>query len=213
MTKINPLVADLSHHNWDKGVPLDFATAKGTGLAGAIIKATEDATYQDPKCRSTLAVARQAGLLCGAYHFGTAADVDAQIANFLTTIGDPGDLLLALDFESNEPNLANTMSKDQAIAFLGKLEAKTGRKPALYTGSRMYDLFGKTPAHAFAPYRVWWARYAETIDLHPTWKKYWLWQYTDGFHGRKPHQMAGLGFCDLNTFIGTAQQLAAGWLG
>jgi lysozyme len=212
MTKINPLVVDLSHHNWDRGPPLDFATAKASGLAAVIVKATEGATYQDPKCRSTLALVKEAGLLRGAYHFGTAADVDQQVANFLATIGDPGDLLLVLDFENNEPNLANTMSKDQAIDFLKKLEAKTGRKPVLYTGSRMYDLFGKTPAPAFSPYRVWWARYAETVDLHPTWKSYWLWQYTDGFHGQKPHQVAGLGFCDINTYAGTAQELRAGWL-
>jgi lysozyme len=212
MAEINPLVADLSHHNWDRGAPLDFAAAKASGLVGVILKATEGATYHDPRFAAALVQARQAGLLSGAYHFGTATDTDAQLANFTKTVGPTDDLLLVLDFEANEANLANSMSSDQAIDFLAKLTAKSGRKPTIYTGSRMYDLFGRKPLAAFAPYRVWWAQYGDTVDLHPTWQQYWLWQYTDGFHGPKPHDVPGFGFGDVNSFDGTPGQLTASWL-
>jgi len=209
---MNPIVADVSHHNWDLSTPLDFAAAKQSGLAAIMIKATEGATYQDPKFRDNLTMARKAGLLCGAYHFGTAADVDKQVANFLTTIGDPSQLHLALDFENNDPSPSNTMSKDQALAFLAKLEAKTGRKLTIYTGSRMFDVFGPKASTAFATHRVWWAQYGSTLKLHPTWEKYWLWQFTDGKNGPMPHKIAGLGACDINTFDGTVEDLTASWL-
>jgi lysozyme len=212
MTEINPLVADLSHHNWDRSGSIDFAAAKASGLVGVILKATEGATYRDPRFTAALTQARQAGLLCGAYHFGTAADTDAQFVNFTKTIGDTDNLLLVLDFEANEANLANSMASDQAIDFLARLATKSGRRPTIYTGSRMYDLFGKRPQAAFAPYRVWWAQYGDTIEVHPTWPQAWLWQYTDGFHGPKPHQIPGLGFGDINSFDGTPAQLTASWL-
>jgi lysozyme len=209
---MNPIVANVSHHNWDLEKPLDFAAAKNAGLAAIMIKATEGATYQDPKFADNLAMVRQAGLLCGTYHFGTAADVDRQIDNFLTTIGDPKGLHLVLGFETNRLSPSNTMSKDQALAFLMKLQAKTGRKPTIYTGSHMFDVFGPNAAPAFAMYRVWWAQYGNTLRLHPTWRTCWLWQFTNGKNGPLPHKIDGLGHCDLNSFAGTVDELTTSWL-
>ena len=72
-------------------------------------------------------------------------------------------------------------------------------------------LTGKTPAKDFKPYSLWWSRYADAPDVHPTWSKYWLWQYTDDHNGPKPHDVPGLGFCDCSTFDGDAFSLITSW--
>jgi len=210
---IRPVVADLSHYTWDNGNKPDFEKAKVAGAVGVLYKASQGATYRDPTYAKSRKAAKAVGLLWGAYHFGTAADVKSQINNFFAAADPDNDTLLALDFEKNEKDPSNTISKNQAVEFLVTAQEKIGRPLTLYTGPFMYDVFGRTPAKEFAAYRVWWARYSETVDLHPTWKKYWLWQYTDGFHGQKPHDINGFGFCDCNTFDGTDAQLVATWLG
>ncbi len=75
-------VVDLSHYN---PTP-DFATAKAGGVIGIVHKATQGATYVDPKYAGRVKAAKSAGLLWGAYHFGTGADVDAQLAQFLAVV-------------------------------------------------------------------------------------------------------------------------------
>lgn len=180
---------------------------------GIIYKATEGATYQDPFYQKTRTAALAAGLLWGAYHFATAAPAKDQAENFLKNANPDDKTLVALDFERNEPHPANTTNPQIALDILGRLEAKLGRKPTLYTGSFMFDKFGDTPAPQFAPYRVWWAQYGKNLKLHPTWQKYWLWQYTDGTGDTfLPKKIDGLGPCDCDDYQGDAAQLAAEWV-
>ena len=69
-----------------------------------------------------------AGLLWGAYHFGTGDDVAEQEEHFLTVAQpEPGNLV-ALDFEPNPPN---TMSLAQAKDYLYRIQADLGRKAVL----------------------------------------------------------------------------------
>lgn len=209
--EMNPLVADLSHHNWDRA-PLDLARAKAAGLVGVIYKATEGATYQDPFYATTRTAAKKAGLLWGAYHFATAAPAKGQADNFLKASTPDKDTLVALDFEHNDPNPGNTTNAAIALDVLARIENAVGRKPTLYTGQFMFDLFGGKAQPKFAPYRLWWARYRATPDIHPTWSKYWLWQYTSGTSGPTPRQIAGIGPCDCNDYQGSAAQLKAEWV-
>ena len=73
-------IMDISHNN-----TIDLAAAKDAGIVAVIHKATEGATFQDPLYASRRAQAKQLGLLWGAYHFGTAADVSDQLQNFTQT--------------------------------------------------------------------------------------------------------------------------------
>lgn len=203
-----PVVADLSHYSWNGTTPPDFAKAKASGLIGVIYKASEGATVTDATYAQSRKLAEKAGLLWGAYHFGTAADAKSQATAFLKAANPAENTLIALDFEKNG---GNTMTPAKALDFLHEIEKRLGRKPKIYTGPYMYEVFGKTPAKDFKPYSLWWARYADIPDVHPTWSKYWLWQYSDGHSGPKPHDVPGLGFCDCNTFDGDAIQLITSW--
>ena len=205
------LVADLSHHNWDNGMNPDFAAAKAAGLAGIIAKASQGSAYRDPRYAQTRALAADAGLLWGAYHFCTAARAKDQLSNFIAAAHPDEATMVCLDFERNEQDPGSSIGLETALEFLDRLAQRIGRQPRLYTGPYMYDLFGDTPQPALSPYQVWWAGYASAAELHPTWREYWLWQYTDGHSGPKPHQFAGIGYCDLNRFEGTYADLASGW--
>ena len=203
------VVADLSHYSWGATSP-DFVKARAGGLQGVIYKASEGATVTDATYAKTRTQAEAAGLLWGAYHFGTNADPKAQSDAFLKAANPAENTLIALDFEDCG---ANRMSAKGALDFLHEVEKRLGRKPKLYTGGYMYQLFGKTPQPDFAPYALWWSRYADAPEVHPTWAKYWLWQYTDGHSGPKPHDVSGFGFCDISTFDGAPQDLIVSWAG
>lgn len=208
---IHPIVADLSHHNYENRT-LNFIDAKAAGTIGVIYKSSEGSTYQDSTYASARKLANSAGLLWGAYHFGTAAKVSNQVENFLKASQPDDKTLVCLDFEKNELSEINTITIEIAIEFLELVTQRLGRKPKLYTGPFMYEVFGSLPSVEFQKYKVWWARYADIEDLHPTWNEYWLWQYSDGHNGPKPHQIPGFGFCDCNHFNGTAQQLRDSWV-
>jgi len=206
-----PVVVDLSHHNWDNGLQPDFAAAKAAGLQGVIAKASQGASYKDPTYAKTRALAKAQGLLWGAYHFSTNAAPEAQINNFLDSANVEDGDLFAIDFERNEQDPQNSASPGVGLQLLKLCQAKIGRAPVLYTGSYMYDLFGKTPQPDFAAYRVWWARYGPAPKVHPSWQAYLLWQYTDGMHGPDPHKLNGIGYADYSHFNGASHDLAKQW--
>lgn len=122
----NAMVIDLSHHN----AVADFARVRA---AGVIHKATQGIGFVDKMYIPRKQPALDAGLLWGAYHFGTADDVDDQVEHFIDTVQPDGSFALVLDFEKNEPEPGNSMSLDQAKAFLTSVEARTGQRPRLYT--------------------------------------------------------------------------------
>ncbi len=204
----NPIVADLSHYSWNGTTLPDFSAAAASGVFGIIYKASQGATVRDSTYAQSRALAEKAGLLWGAYHFGTNAAAKAQADNFLLAADPAENTLVCLDFEKNG---TASITLPIAMDFLHEVEKRLGRKPKLYTGSYMYDLFGQKPCADLAPYSLWWARYAETPQVHPTWADYWLWQYTDGHNGPAPHSVAGLGSCDLDHFDGTQQDLIVSW--
>ena len=204
----NALVVDISHHN---DGPLDFVAAKAAGVVGVLCKATQGSGYKDPTYAPRQAAALAAGLRWGAYHFGTAADVDAQLANFMATVGQNADMVYAIDYEKNEQNTANTMSLAQARDFLAKLDQRIGRPAVIYGGRWMKDHLGSAPDPVLRAHRLWWAQYADAPSLPSTWAAAWLWQFTDGHHGPQPHAVTGIGNCDVNHFDGTSNALLAQW--
>lgn len=208
---IFPIVADLSHHNFEKR-KLNFVEAKAAGTVGVIYKASQGSAYQDPTYKQSRKQAKSAGMLWGAYHFGTAAKVSTQVENFLKSAQPDDQTLVCLDFEKNELSEKNTMTIQIALEFLELVTIRLGRRPKLYTGQFMYEVFGAYPAKELQKYQVWWARYSDNANLHPTWKSYWLWQYSDGHNGPIPHQIPGFGFCDCSNFKGTVQQLRDSWI-
>src|SRR5437764_15047016 len=110
MPETNAII-DLSHFNQN----LDFNLAKGDGLLGIIHKATQGTSCLDPTYIAHREAAQDAGLLWGAYHFGTGADGLEQADFFLQNVGaDPG-VLLVLDFEANPQGPSITLEEARAF--------------------------------------------------------------------------------------------------
>ena len=108
-----------------------------TGLSFLFARATY-ATWPDPVYQTHISNARKAGLIVGAYHFGTAAPVASQVAAFLAAAGSVD--LYALDLESNggQPSMTWT----QARAFIAAVKA-TGRTIGLYHSESGYPSLGQ----------------------------------------------------------------------
>ncbi len=193
-------IMDISHNN-----AIDFAAAQKAGIVAVIHKATEGATFQDPLYATRRAEASQLGLLWGAYHFGTAADVSQQLQNFTQTAQlQPGDVVV-LDYEENA---GNQMTQEQAEQFVTLFQQQFGYLPLLYGSSLLTSISATSP---LAACRLWIAEYANVSQpsLPAAFSAYDLWQFTDGTVPT-PLQTAG-STVDRDRYNGTQAELVAAW--
>lgn len=209
MASINLNVVDLYHLD----TVTSFSDAAAAGIWGIIHKATTGATGQDSAYASRRQPALDAGLLWGAYHFGTNANVAQQVQNFLTTAQPDAQTLVALDFEEDQ---GDQMTLTQAREFLELIEQKLGRKAVLYSGSQIKDALGSTNDTFFGSHRLWLPDYNADPVVQASWSTYWLWQYADATDGLEPNQVNGItgdsdGNIDCNSYPGSQQQLATEW--
>jgi lysozyme len=198
-------VVDVSHHNGDP----NFAELKAAGILGVIHKATQGSTGADPTYASHQAAAQSAGLLWGAYHFGTGEDGVAQADNFLSVVGDTSGQVIVLDFEPN--TTGPSMSLEEARAFVTHVKDRTGRWPGLYSGHYIKDLLGTGTDPVLGSCWFWLAQYGPTAVVPPNWPQWTLWQYTDGALGPDPHDIPGVGRFDRDLFNGDEPALRSFW--
>lgn len=200
------VLADISHHNGN----VDLVKAKAAGLVGVIHKATQGTGMVDNTYQGNRQKALAAGLLWGAYHFGTSGDGAAQADFFLKTAAPDSRTLLVLDYE---PNQNSTMTLDQARAFVSRVNQVTGRFPGLYSGSLIKEQLGGKPVDPIlSQCFLWLAQYAAApTNIPATWQTWTLWQYTDGQSGPQPHAVDGIGNCDRDQFNGTIEALQKLW--
>lgn len=201
-------IIDISHHN----TITDISKAKAAGILGVIHKATQGATYKDPTLSANKKKITDAGLLFGAYHFGTAGDASAQADFFLSVAGK--DTLLVLDFEPNPQG--HDMSLTEAEQFVHHIFTVTGRYPGLYSGHTIKEALAS--AHITSPDQtelskcwLWIAQYGPAPLIPKVWDKWTLWQYTDGAAGPGPYTVDGIGRCDRDQFNGTEEELLSFW--
>ena len=204
-----PLVVDISHGD---GV-ISFTDAKAAGLVGVIHKATTGATGRDDAYAGRRAAALQAGLLWGAYHWGTAAPIADQVQNFLDWARPDATTLVALDFE---PTPGNQMTLDGARAFCQQILTTLGRRAVIYSGDTLKSALGNTVDPFFGAHRLWLAQYGNTPSVQASWPSFWLWQYTDGQFGPGIKTVPGIpgdsqGRLDCDYFEGDAAALAGQW--
>lgn len=199
-------VIDISHHN---GPDLDFERAVQDGIVGVIHKATQGSRGVDPHYASNRDKARKAGLLWGAYHFGTGADGDEQAEHFLDVVGNDPETLLVLDLGPNPTG--PTMTLGEARTFVSHVEQATGRFPGLYSGHFIKEKLGTDHDPILAECWLWLAQFGRAAIVPPNWPTWTLWQYTDGALGPGPHEVAGIGHCDRDVFNGTVDQLRQFW--
>src|SRR5436305_9302917 len=113
MITISFRVVDLYHSD----NVTSFADAAAAGCWGIIHKATTGGTGQDSMYAQRRPQALAAGLLWGAYHWGTAHEpVSDQVDNFLSVAQPDANTLVALDYEDDTEG--NQMTLDQARQFL-----------------------------------------------------------------------------------------------
>ncbi len=196
---MTPLVIDIYHGN----VVRDFAALKAAGILGVIHKCTQGTRYADPLYAARRKIATDVGLLWGAYSFNTGEDVAAQVAEFFSHADPDAQTLMALDFEDNPHS---QMSLSQAQQFLQIADEKLGRKLVLYSGNRAKDLLGGQVDQFLGSHRLWLPQYGAVAKVQASWKKQWLWQYSES--GKLPGTDGAI---DLNAYDGTPEQLAEEW--
>jgi lysozyme len=201
-------VIDISHHN---GKSLDFALARADGILGVIHKASQGPRARDPMYSANRAGAIDAGLLWGAYHFGTDGDGARQARHFVEAVGDPTDVLMALDLEPNPGGPSMTLA--EARAFVMQVHELTGRWPGLYSGHTIKEWLGSRKDPILANCWLWLAQYGPRATVPRNWPTWTLWQYTDGSVGGDPKHVAGIGPCDRSRFNGSEANLRKLWRG
>lgn len=214
------LVADLNHANPIDVQRLRAADWNGIKCEAIIHKASQGASYRDPKYMDRRFEAVRAGFLWGAYHFNSGEDVPAQVQHFLSAAAPASDTALFLDFEDNAKS---QMSLAQALEFLDRVDQTVGRRCGIYSGNRIKELIvGATAAQRdFLVARALWG-----CQYGPRWKNVdakgrplpWdhplLWQFTGDGIGSPPHTLDGLqNGSDLSTFNGSRADLEKLWPG
>ena len=204
MTGTNAII-DLSHHNG----AVDLGRARAAGIAGVIHKATQGTTYVDPMFAANRVKAAAAGLLFGAYHFGTGGDGGPQADFFLRTVQPAARDLLVLDFEEN--TAGPSMTLDQARAFVSRVRSATGRWPGLYGGHYLKEQLGAQADALLSNCWLWLSQYGANAVCPSAWHAWTMWQYTDGAVGPDPQPVDGIGVCDRTTYNGTLAELMDFW--
>lgn len=199
-----PVVIDIYHGN----AVDSFAQARAAGVRGVIHKATTGQTGKDKAYTDRRRDAEAAGLLWGAYHWGTNAPVAAQVDNFLMKAQPGENTLVALDYEIDAKF---QMRFDQAREFLERIHEKLGRRAVLYSGHLIKEKLGNSIDPFFGAHRLWLAEYNPTAKVQKSWPSYWLWQYAE-----KASTVPGIpgntaGAIDYNHFNGSEDQLRAEW--
>jgi lysozyme len=197
------LVIDLSHWNT---IPASLVPAYGAGVRGLIHKATEATGFVDKKVQARYALAKEAGLLWGLYHFMRPGRIQEQAKYFLNAARNMGiiddNTLLACDHEDAGVSL------DDVLLFMQIIEEEAKRAPVLYSGHVLKEQMAKKPISALTRYRLWLAQYSATPTLPEGWPEYWIWQYTD------KGEVAGINPpTDLNQYDNSEEDLRVEWAG
>jgi lysozyme len=219
-------VIDLS-----QGVKVsDFRLVRQSNILGVIHKASEGNDYADSACAARRPQAEAAGLLWGTYHFGTGLGSGTEQAAFFLARSRPGPkTLLALDLEANENNPSNSMTLEQAEAFVQTVADATGRLPVVYvhptwangdplpvSGLRLSAPI--TAGSILARCGLWVADYHDSPELPLAWAAtgWRLWQYAGDETASRPayaqtNIVRGVSHCDRNLFNGDATALQRFW--
>jgi len=221
-------VIDISYMT----VVRDFTLARNKShIHGIIHKATEGGDWRDPAYAQRRKQAEAAGLLWGAYHFGTHQYSGKDQAKMFLSTARPGpETLMALDLELNELNPANSMHLRQAEEFVQTIFTLTGRFPLLYTSAAWASSrpMGRSERSLGGPITsrsilsncpLWLGDYRPQPEVPSAWKgKGWhLWQYAGdseagGPRSSRTRAVAGIERCDRNLFRGDAAELRRFWL-
>lgn len=190
---------DVSHHqghiDWSMVAQRD---ERQFPLSFAFIKATEGATFLDGNFYQNVDSARNAGLMCGAYHFFIPSTSAARQADFFihNVSLEAGDLPPVLDVEK-KPESRQQFRHD-VLSWLQTVEKYYGVRPIIYTSDRFLKAYLSGPE--FESYPLWIAHYY--VDYPESEMEWKFWQFTD--RGRVDGIREQT---DINVFQGSASSL------
>ena len=150
---------------------------KAIQLGFAFIKATEGIGNTDPQFKRNWKKSKDAGILCGAYHFFIGSkDGRMQAENFIDKVElETGDLPPVLDVEQLN-GVSPEQLKKELKAWLDITENHYGVKPIIYTN---VDFYNRNLGSEFDKYPLWVAHYYQ-LD-QPRINRGWIfWQHSDG---------------------------------
>lgn len=187
---------DISHHQGeiDWNLVAQSSAMSEQPIKFVIMKATEGSSFTDTSFYENMSQARDAGFVCGAYHFydpGTSPGKQAE--HFIATAHlVKGDFVPVVDVERTGRSSGDLQR--ELLIFLKELEAHYGVKPIIYASSKFRKRHLSN--QAFDEYPFWVAHY---YVVRPETAKPWLfWQFTD--HA----SVAGISeYVDFNVFKGT----------
>jgi lysozyme len=199
---------DVSHYAGD----VDWRAVRQAGISFAYLKTTEGGDHTDPKFAEYWRQAAAAGVYRGAYHFMYwCRPADEQALYFMVNVpNDPDALPPVLDLEWNHASKTcpGQHSDAKVLPMIGTLldamEARTGKRPIIYTDITFYrDVL---QGSAFAGYPFWLRSTAALPQKAYPGQSLVFWQFTST--GRVP----GIdGNVDRNAFNGSADDWAR-WL-
>jgi len=187
--------------------PIDWHTAKASGVSFAFIKATEGGDFTDPMFDEHRSGAQAAGVPWGAYHYYYFCRPAAEQARwFIEHVPKGADLPHVLDMEWTPHSKTCTLRPDgqtiraEAQKFLNILERHYGRRPIVYTTVDFYHdtHVGRLPKTEFWLRSV--AGHPREVYPNAIWR---FWQYTGT--GLVPGVQ---GKVDINVFNGPPENWA-----
>nr|DAR43137.1 MAG TPA: Cpl 1 lysin [Caudoviricetes sp.] len=190
----------------DRSYGIDQASYQNSNISAypgakfTIVKTTEGLDYQNPKARTQIASAKNAGVPVGGYHyarFSADSNLAVKEANYAIkvakNIGIPASALFACDWEEGSGNYTKggyEASADAILAFMDTV-ARAGYKPLLYSGKELLiknintkkitDKYGDCLWVAY--YKVEGRQDTADFNCFPTMDHVAIWQFTDNWKG------------------------------
>lgn len=199
--------------------------AESGKIVFAFCKATDGQLGVDPKFKTHWAGIKKYGLVRGAYHFAqpdmSMNDPIIEADHFVDTVGplDPEDML-CLDIEKAGDVPVGVAFTSWVLAFLERVEKRTGVLAIVYSGGPFFDQYDGTPSadvmKRLARYPFWLAAYVKNPDKYiaPEWKHlgWTFWQKSGDVAapGETPLHVPGISsVVDYDVYKGTVEELKA----
>ena len=164
---------DVSHHQGN----IDWKSISEDGIDYVYIKATEGASYVDPKFLKNATDAHKYGILVGAYHFFRMTSTpEEQFKSFKKQIDKAGiDLIPMVDVETSD-GYSRRIVQERLLVLLNLLEKEYGTKPMIYGTNRSYN---ELCAPEFNSYPLYIGRYGDNRPIVTGQGHYTIWQFTE----------------------------------
>ncbi|WP_394842512.1 lysozyme [Pendulispora brunnea] len=178
---------DVSSHQGS----VNWASAANAGAKFSYIKATEGTSYKNPYFAEQYQGCRDAGLICGAYHFAlpNTSNATAQADFFVDNGGgwsaDGKTLPPSLDIEYNPyGSTCYGLSASAMVAwvreFSNRVKARTNRYPTIYTSTSWWSQCTGNNATFGTTNPLWVPRYGSSVGTLPAgWSYQTIWQHAD----------------------------------